>query len=272
MLDAFPPRHVSVALSQVDATPAGDWPDVHCLAILFTSRSGSSHLGREITRRFEVGRIEESFNAPRINREGGGAEGLKRIIALDSENGWFALKTSNRGLIIGEALGFLEAAREKTGFIFLVRRDIVAQAVSIVKAQQTQRWHSIAPPSSLEPTFVSAAVAEQIGVVETIMRMLKGYLDRAGRPWRLVAYEDFHDGDMSKVESACLALGAPMRAEVIAPVNPLEKTWDEVNADWVARFEPDPKTAATIERYQDLVATAGPPPPPPPPLRRPPPP
>lgn len=257
MLDAFPPRHVSVALSQVDATPARDWLDVNLLAILFTSRSGSSHLGREVTRRFAVGRIEESLNAPRINREGGGAEGLKRIIALDGENGWFALKTSNRGLIIGEALGFLGAVRGKTAFIYLVRRDIVAQAVSIVKAQQTQRWHSIAPPSSATPTFAPAAIAEQIGVVEAIMQMLKGYLDRAGRPWLPVAYEDFHDGDMSKVERACLALGAPRRAEVIAPVNPLEKTWDAVNAEWVARFRPDAKTAAIIERYQDLVASAG---------------
>lgn len=258
MLDAFPPNHVAVALSQVDASAAEGWPDISCLAILFTSRSGSSHLGREITRRFEVGRIEESLNAPRLNREGGSAEALKRIVAADGEKGWFALKTSVRGLIIGESMGFLPAVRDKTVFIYLIRRDIVAQAVSAVKAQQTGRWHSTAPAAAaITPTFAPAGIAEQIAVIENVMRMLKGYLERVGRPWLPLVYEDFENDDMSKVEDVCAALGLPKRSEIIPPLYPLEKTWDEVNADWVERFRPDGKTGAIIERYRALITPTG---------------
>ncbi len=91
------------------------------------------------------------------------------------------------------------------------------------------------------------------------MPMLKAYLDRTGRPWLPVAYEDFEGGDKSKVERACLTLGLTAREDMVAPIRPvLERTWDEVNADWVARFRPDAKTGAIIEDYKRLIASIAP--------------
>ncbi len=261
MIDLFPPNHVSATLAQVDAAPAGDWPEVNLLVILFTSRSGSTHLGREITRRFEIGRIGESLGAPRLDREGGGAEALKRIIAVDVENGWFGLKTGVGGLIVGEAMGFLPAARARTVFILLLRRDIVAQAVSIAKARQTGRWLSSAPASpTAQPTFTNAGIAEQIAVVGTATPILQRYLDRVERPWLPLAYEDFQGEDKSPVGRICGALGlSPRDQPVLLSRPPVERTYDAVNADWVERFRPDAPTAAIIERHRQFVAAIAPP-------------
>lgn len=256
MIELFPPNHVSAALAQVDAAAAGDWPEVNCLAILFTSRSGSTHLGREITRRFEIGRIGESLGAPRLDREGGGAAALKRIIAMDAWNGWFGLKTGIGGLIVGEAMGFLPAARARTTFILLIRRDIVAQAVSIVKARQTGRWLSSALASpTVQPIFTNAGIAEQVAVIGGATPLLQRYLDRVERPWLPLAYEDFQGEDKSPVGLVCRALGLPERDEPVTTARPpVEKTFDEVNADWVTRFRPDARTGAIIEGYRKFVA------------------
>ncbi len=141
MLDVFPPNHVSAALSQVDASrgPGLAGRKLPCDPVHVALRQHPPWPGDH--RRFEIGRIGESLGAPRINHEGGGAAALKRIIGLDGENGWFGFKTGVGGLIVGGAMGFLAAARERTVFIYLIRRDIVAQA-----PRSPNRSPSSAPP------------------------------------------------------------------------------------------------------------------------------
>lgn len=257
MLDIFPEKQVDRVRGMVDATPSTDWPEVRTLGILFTSRSGSSHLGREIARRFAVGRIEESLNSPRINNTGGGADGLRKIITGDREGDWFAYKTGPHGLIVGELMGFLKAARARAVFIYLVRRDIVAQAVSLQKAQQTAYWHSTSAPSDVAPVYDHAPIARQVAFIEAGMRLIRAYLDRSRRPFQTLAYEDFQGGDMGEVERVCEALGLPRRDQIAPPVNPVEKTGDAVNEAWVARFntEMDERTRKVIGRYGDLIGS-----------------
>lgn len=249
-LGAFPANQVERikkamgGVRDVESTP---WPKIDgCLVVLFTARSGSTYLTRELELAFAIGRMEEALNP--VHLEALTAQDIVRA----RQDGWFGFKAGLKGIIAAELTGFFAAYLKQTSFIRLMRRDIVAQSVSLAKAQQTRQWHA-----TNEPTQAAAYDAEWIGkAVKKIaagVEQLKLYADECGRPSRCVFYEDFATGNMRSPLATGDSLRIPRRAagDVISP-RPVEKMGDEVNDEWRARFETDMsgKTRRIIERYQ----------------------
>lgn len=138
-----------------------------------------------------------------------------------------------------------EKAFGEIRYIHLFREDKLAQAVSLVKAEQTGLWHvapdgteieRLAPPQ--DPVYDFERLRKQV-------EELEGY-DRAWNPWFVeqgieplrVGYERLAADPAGTLITICDALGiaAPDRSEVQPGVAKLS---DAVSEDWIARYRRD---------------------------------
>lgn len=245
-LKMFPDAQIAGVDRKLGSIQMAPWPKLEgCLALLYTSRTGSTYLAREMETAFDIGRMRESLSPPRL-----AGRDAAQVVA-GRQGAWFSFKADGPSVIAAELSGFFNAYLPVTSFVLLLRRDIVAQAVSGVKAKQTGRWHSNQKSRS-EPTYDAEKIARYITTVLTGINKLRCYAERSRRPWRSAVYEDFAEGDFGLVMAACDALGVPRRAAgaQIRPM-PVERIGDATNEAWAAQFreEMDASTREVIERY-----------------------
>ncbi|MDQ2861279.1 MAG: Stf0 family sulfotransferase [Pseudomonadota bacterium] len=245
-LDGFPEAQVDLIRGRMGAIPTAPWPRLEgCLAALATSRTGSTYLTRELETAFDISRMRESLNPAQMK-----GRAAAEIVA-QRRGAWFAFKADWTSVIAAELSGFFDAYFSVTSFILLARRDIVAQAVSCVKAKQTGQWHSN-QKSTAAAVYDGADIARYISLIAGGVDILRLYAERSGRPWRSAVYEDFAQGDFTLVMAACDSLGVPRRraGSHIRPM-PVERIGDATNEAWAARFREDagPPIRDRIERY-----------------------
>jgi LPS sulfotransferase NodH len=246
-LEAFSHFQVEEIHARLGALPTGAWPRIDgCFVILFTARSGSTFLCRELEHAYDIGRMGEVLNPGQLK-----GRPVARIVRR-RKNAWFAFKAGLQGVIAAELSGFFDVYLKKTQFIQLVRRDIVAQAVSFVKASQTRQWH-LTDSVEQEPEYDPAAIGKAVRKLSSGVLDLRRYADLAGRPCITVVYEDFSDDDFTPALAACDALGLPRRVggEVVKH-RPVERMSDAVNLDWRDRFMAcmDTQMRKRIDAYQ----------------------
>ncbi len=247
-LTAFPASRLGEIATLVGAAPdAPDtswWPELAgCLVVLFTARSGSTFLSREIESRFDLGRVGESLNPAQLRARPVGA------LLTPRADRWFGCKAGVQGVVSGEFAGFFETFVDRCVFLQLVRRDIVAQAVSLDRAERTGGWHEKdEAPLAYDAERIERAINNIVGRVDCLRR----WAELTGRPRRTVAYEDVAHGDPTPAIRACLELGAPERPVGDAPeLRAVERMGDELNAEWKARFDAEmsPSVRDRIDQY-----------------------
>ncbi len=226
------------------------WPDVEaCLLVLFTARSGSTFLTRELEIAFEVGKMGETLNPPKVKKRS-----LQKAIPK-LKGAWFSAKAGVPGVVSGELCGFFDHYIHKTSFIRLLRKDIVAQAVSTAKAVQTRAWHTINTPVA-EAQYDGAIIADAIVKIERNVAQLRQYASLTGRPCLPLVYEDFAYGDLSPALKVGDALGVPRHKsdEGVVP-RPVQRVGDATNEAWIARFteEMDTQVRDCIARYVEAI-------------------
>jgi LPS sulfotransferase NodH len=222
------------------------WPEVKaCLIVLFTARSGSTFLTRELEIAFDVGKMGETLNPPKVKKRP-----LQKAIPKLT-GAWFSAKAGVPGVVSGELAGFFDHYIDKTCFIRLMRKDIVAQAVSTAKALQTRAWHAINTPVA-EAQYDGAAIADAVVKIERNVDQLRKYAHLTGRPCLPLVYETFANGDLTPAMNVCDSLGAPRHAseEGVVP-RPVQRVGDATNEAWIARFteEMDSDVRDGIARY-----------------------
>lgn len=247
-LEVFTAAQIGEISRQLGPVPLAPWPRIAgCLAILFTSRSGSTYLARELECAFAIGRLRESLNPSRIQ-----GRSLAQIVE-SRRDPWFSFKAGPDGVLAAELSGFSDAYLRQTSFVLLLRRDVVAQAVSCAKANQTRRWHSTQERMGVA-VYDKTKIAQYISLIVSGVDRLRHYARHTQRPWRPLIYEDFAEGDFTRAMNACDALGVPRRA-ARSPIRhkPVERIGDATNAAWAARFseEMDGATRERIEQYLD---------------------
>jgi len=245
-LKVFTDAHVRKIGRKLGEVRTAPWPRIEgCLAVLFVSRAGSTFLARELECAFEIGRLRESLNPPLIRNRAAAQ------VVESRQDPWFSFKAGGNGVIAAELCGFFDAYLRETSFILLMRRDIVAQAVSRVKAKQTEQWHST-QLSKRVAVYNGAKIAQGVKLIADGVERLRLYAEQSGRPWRSLVYEDFEHGDFTLAMAACDALGVPRRsADSAIRASPVERIGDAINEAWAERFRQEAKPAMLdrVERY-----------------------
>lgn len=144
----------------------------------------------------------------------------------------------------------LEAAFGNILYIHLAREDKLAQAVSMVKAEQTGLWHiapdgteleRLAPPK--EPEYDFNRIACKVAQLEQDDRAWISWFDQQGIEPLRAAYESLSANPVAVLTHICNALRIP--APDPDSVRPGVATLsDAVNADWMRRYRLDLVSAA----------------------------
>lgn len=239
------------------------WPELQgCLAITFTSRTGSTFLAMELERRFDIGPIREALNPPQITnfaaRRGlsspeAALKGAVRERA--SASGWFGFKAGARAMALGERLGLIDRYWSRTTFILLLRKDVIAQAVSIARAKLSGQYHSTQAPSRPvgSSDYSYELIDQSLNSIWRGVNLLAEYHRNAGSEFRSLFYEDFAGGDFESVVEAVAARGVPLRPSALPqPRKEMTKLGDGINLEWAQRFrsEASPKVERVLEQYQ----------------------
>jgi LPS sulfotransferase NodH len=143
-----------------------------------------------------------------------------------------------------------ERAFGKLLYIHLAREDKLAQAVSLIKAQQSGLWHiapdgteieRVAPPQ--EPRYDFDRIRREVAELENYDAGWNSWFDEQGiEPFR-VGYESLSADPAGTLIRICEALGvpAPDAGDVIPGVARLS---DATSADWMRRYRADIASAS----------------------------
>ena len=131
----------------------------------------------------------------------------------------------------GLGLEPIEAMTGPLKIIFLDRRDTVMQAISLVRAMETNIWSSYRTPSQPPLAYSGAAIADAIHMIDENRQLWDALFSRrAINPLRLF-YEDVARGEVSAVFSF-LGVEAPKRAHATQ----LKQQADDESRAWRDRF------------------------------------
>jgi trehalose 2-sulfotransferase len=122
--------------------------------------------------------------------------------------------------------------------IFLVRRNALGQAISYVRAYQTQRWFANRS-ESLAPRYDAAMIDRALKRISGQNRWWNEFLAKHQAGALRVYYEDFvTDPDLTiRKISNLLGVESPVRRNTQIPLLDIQR--DDLNDDWARRFAMD---------------------------------
>jgi LPS sulfotransferase NodH len=233
---------IKAALGDFPAAPF-DAPE-KILCILFASRAGSSYAGRLLANTPWFGQVGENFAPDQLfaiaARRGlpdlhAAAQWMIRRRGSDRA---FGYKAGFSVLASAAQLGFLGDTLERTRFVMLRRRDRIAQAVSLAKAEMSGRFHSNQDGAEAltAEDYDGEAILHCLHRIERAEHELADFAERVkGVAAPVVYYEDICADPAGFVGATLEMLDLPMPGDFDASVD-LEILRDEVSEAWAARF------------------------------------
>jgi LPS sulfotransferase NodH len=138
----------------------------------------------------------------------------------------------------GSAAGLLNAAFGRTRFVHLRRGDVVAQAVSLLRAEQTGVWFETAgerQEPAAEPCFDFGQARDLVRQIEQDNAAWEAWFAAEGiRPHR-VLYEDLDDDPVGIASGVLGFLGLDLPAGRVITVRH-KRLADELNAQWADSY------------------------------------
>lgn len=214
-----------------------------CYVIGFVNRSGSNLLARGLASTGVMGNPREAFNHPEVidvaQRVGlRSLRGYARHImrTTTTPNGVFGVKLGAGQLMYLRREGIVPSIIRDPAFVYVTRRDIVAQAISFVIATQTSRWTSEWSGNGAEPSYDPAAILASLRWICESQSMFEYYfaLHRI-RPLRYV-YEDLETRLPDVIGEIAETLGLAARPTVALERIALRRQRTLVNEEFKARF------------------------------------
>ena len=144
--------------------------------------------------------------------------------------------------LAGDAVGLLNRAFGRTGFVFLRRVDVVAQAVSWLRAEQTGTWYiggngeiGGSAGTGEAPSFDAGRIGQLIQMIGEHNAAWEAWFASAGVQPHRVSFEEL-GADMAGVTLGILdslGLGVP-DGRVVVPRH--ERQADGLSAQWIERY------------------------------------
>lgn len=253
--------------SHVPVTPRSKY------LIAITPRSGSTMLGQELSRRYGLGHpgeflnegfianFEHLFPTPSLSD-------FQRFLlnSFTSPDGIFGFKADWFRYARARELEYLPRVYENIDlYIYMRRRDFVAQAVSLAVAMQSGIWHETNIRFENAANVYAGLVYDEAMIAENVISLMEAeygwetYFERVSGRVIPVCYEDLTDSLDGILGQIGLALGAqPAVALPRSFDTTLKPTPSTVNAEWRARFmETRGELVAYWQAHRGRVSTVG---------------
>jgi trehalose 2-sulfotransferase len=140
--------------------------------------------------------------------------------------------------LAGPDLALLNRAFGRTRFVYLFRRDVVAQAVSLLRAEQTNVWFETGPARhepEQEPRFDLDQIQERVQLIEEHNTAWRQWFTSARIQPHLVQYEDLAATPISVARGVLSFLGLQLPAGREITVQH-RRLADDLNAQWIDRY------------------------------------
>lgn len=216
-------------------------------AIVTYARTGSYMLCEKLWRTGQMGAPFEYFNHFNLM-----LQMINRLHA-DSIQGYveklFKVRTSPNGVfgmkLFPEHLQFMHLASivwlfPNLKFIYLTRKDILAQTVSLTRAMQTSQWSNYDVPQG-EATYDYKALIYNLGRIEKAMLFWEGYFKNKNiQPYR-VTYENLVKQPDELTEKILKHFGIEQDPKLAVELPLFEKQTYKNSFNWNERFNEDLK-------------------------------
>jgi trehalose 2-sulfotransferase len=149
-------------------------------------------------------------------------------------NGVFGFKVEPKDLNSVIKSRALQTEFAGAKFIFMSRKDLVAQGVSYDLATQTQQWH--ASPTSQSAEFDEARVRRSIDFIASLVTAWEDFFEKYSiEPYR-VEYETLLEEPHRVCSEICQFLGVETDHVFSIESSGLKKQGNTVNEDWIRRI------------------------------------
>lgn len=226
-----------------------------CLILAMTPRCGSTYLGQLMQQTRQLGTVEEYFNPhamlPIARAELNAGDALTYVHALirarASANGVFSAKTTFEHVqpflqTIGAASLRFSEVFPRPRFVYLGRKNVLAQAVSLVRAAQSGLWHKTARGDVRTAPRAETLSYDAAAISRALEQILRGRLQwdqffaSAGiKPLRL-NYERVVAEPLRALAQIAEYLEQPIDVAAVNLDTANQKLADELNRSWERRF------------------------------------
>ncbi len=212
-------------------------------AVCGERRSGSNFLSSVLASTGVLGKPAEYFSTPAMRTRmpdypDDPDEQVRRVPTLAATpNGVYGLKL--------HAIEFDRIERTRwverlpgLSFVYLERRDILGQAISWVRAAQTDQWISgIAAKAA--PVYDRTTINQALVALLSNQNRWRYYLARNGIAYLHLVYEDVVRAPQEAAEAVGRLVDLDVAPRVDLAKVPLDMQRDALNAEWRARFIAD---------------------------------
>lgn len=148
----------------------------------------------------------------------------------------------------GRDADLLSTVFGQTSYVYLWRDDVVRQAVSWLRAEQTGFWHDTgglgeAQAPQREPRYDSAAISALVGTIREHNQAWRDWFAAQGVQPYPVRYEDL-DADPAAVTRDILGFLGLEPAAGSAVTAPDRRLADDLTEEWVARYRASLRTGS----------------------------
>ena len=134
--------------------------------------------------------------------------------------------------VLGRVFGPLE-------YVYLRREDIVAQAVSLLIAEQTQLWHQTEErPGAMaaEPSYNFEAIKERVQALQADNRAWEAWFTANGVMPHRVVYSDLERRPEAAIQGILNHLGVALPRSITIST-PDIRLAREINRQWISRYQ-----------------------------------
>lgn len=213
-------------------------------AICSTPRTGGTMLGSLLRGTGVLGSPFEFLHPRQFSdwEKHAAAEGSGDVIEFierrrASPNGCFGIKLDYGHLTTAVAVLGGRQLIESYRFILLRRRDVLGQAISCVRAEQTGAWHS-AKRESAVPRYDRAAIARRLQSIVRQTANWQRFLAEIGKRPLELCYEDCVENPAKAVRNVAEFVGVDLPEDPLSgddPTRPaIQRT--SINDEWRERF------------------------------------
>lgn len=185
------------------------------IILCFVNRSGSNYLAECLASTGDWPHAREFFLESNLlhhqKKSAKLSDIFEEIVLKHTLNGHFATKLGFAQLVLFDSLGFLDAAFETTKFIYLKRKDVLGQAISLEVASQSKQWKPAdteAKAHSLQ--YSRKRITNKLLGIQRKYENFEDFYARAKLKPLTIHFEDLIDRPADTANALGLFLGHPL--------------------------------------------------------------